>query len=102
MEEELHKRIISQEKAISALARAIRRSRAGLKSPARPDRQPLFLGPTGVGKTEVARTLANFLFGSDKALIRFDKVGVHGEALGVEADRLVRLRDTWATKRAAS
>src|SRR5487761_109089 len=72
VEEELHKRIISQEKAISALARAIRRSRAGLKSPARPIGSFLFLGPTGVGKTEMARTLAHFLFGSDKALIRFD------------------------------
>jgi ATP-dependent Clp protease ATP-binding subunit ClpC len=72
VEEELHKRIISQDKAISALARAIRRSRAGLKSPHRPIGSFLFLGPTGVGKTEVARTLANFLFGSDKALIRFD------------------------------
>jgi ATP-dependent Clp protease ATP-binding subunit ClpC len=72
VEEELHKRIISQEKAISALARAIRRSRAGLKSPNRPIGSFLFLGPTGVGKTEVARALANFLFGSDKSLIRFD------------------------------
>ena len=72
VEEELHKRVISQEKAISALARAIRRSRAGLKSPHRPIGSFLFLGPTGVGKTEMARTLANFLFGSDKALIRFD------------------------------
>jgi ATP-dependent Clp protease ATP-binding subunit ClpC len=72
VEEELHKRVISQDKSISALARAIRRSRAGLKSPNRPIGSFLFLGPTGVGKTEVARTLANFLFGSDKALIRFD------------------------------
>jgi ATP-dependent Clp protease ATP-binding subunit ClpC len=72
VEEELHKRIVSQEKAISALARAIRRSRAGLKSPNRPIGSFLFLGPTGVGKTEMARTLAQFLFGSDKALIRFD------------------------------
>jgi ATP-dependent Clp protease ATP-binding subunit ClpC len=72
VEEELHKRVISQEKAISALARAIRRSRAGLKSPHRPIGSFLFLGPTGVGKTEMARTLAQFLFGSDKALIRFD------------------------------
>jgi ATP-dependent Clp protease ATP-binding subunit ClpC len=72
VEEELHKRIISQEKAIGALARAIRRSRAGLKSPNRPIGSFLFLGPTGVGKTEMARTLANFLFGSDKALVRFD------------------------------
>jgi ATP-dependent Clp protease ATP-binding subunit ClpC len=72
IEEELHKRVISQEQAIRALARAIRRSRAGLKAPARPIGSFLFLGPTGVGKTEVARALANFLFGSDKSLIRFD------------------------------
>jgi ATP-dependent Clp protease ATP-binding subunit ClpC len=72
VEEELHKRVIAQDKAISALARAIRRSRAGLKNPARPIGSFLFLGPTGVGKTEVARTLAQFLFGSEKSLIRFD------------------------------
>ena len=72
MEEELHKRVISQEKAISALARAVRRSRAGLKSPRRPVGSFVFLGPTGVGKTELARALANFLFGSDTALVRFD------------------------------
>ncbi len=72
IEEELHKRVISQEKAISALSRAIRRSRAGLKSPKRPSGSFLFLGPTGVGKTEVARALADFLFGSEKSLIRFD------------------------------
>src|SRR5213594_1050636 len=72
IEEELHKRVISQEKAISALARAIRRSRAGLKSPKRPSGSFLFLGPTGAGKTEVARALAEFLFGSEKSLIRFD------------------------------
>jgi ATP-dependent Clp protease ATP-binding subunit ClpC len=72
IEDELHRRVISQEKAISALARAIRRSRAGLKSPKRPAGSFLFLGPTGVGKTEVARALAEFLFGSEKSLIRFD------------------------------
>jgi ATP-dependent Clp protease ATP-binding subunit ClpC len=72
IEEELHKRVISQDQAISALARSIRRSRAGLKSPKRPAGSFLFLGPTGVGKTEVARALAEFLFGSEKALIRFD------------------------------
>ena len=72
IEEELHKRVISQDKAIGALARAIRRSRAGLKSPNRPVGSFLFLGPTGVGKTEVARSLAHFLFGTEKALIRFD------------------------------
>jgi len=72
MEDELHKRVISQDKAISALSRAIRRSRAGLKSSKRPAGSFLFLGPTGVGKTEVARALADFLFGSEKSLIRFD------------------------------
>jgi ATP-dependent Clp protease ATP-binding subunit ClpC len=72
IEVELHKRIISQARAITALARAIRRSRAGLKAPGRPVGCFLFLGPTGVGKTEVARRLAEFLFGSEKSLIRFD------------------------------
>ena len=72
MEAELHGRVISQELAISALARAIRRSRAGLKSPHRPVGSFIFLGPTGVGKTELARALANVLFGSDTALVRFD------------------------------
>ncbi|MEO6213222.1 MAG: ATP-dependent Clp protease ATP-binding subunit, partial [Vicinamibacterales bacterium] len=72
MEEELHRRVISQDRAISALARAIRRSRAGLKSPNRPVGSFIFLGPTGVGKTELARAIANFLFGSDHSLIRFD------------------------------
>jgi ATP-dependent Clp protease ATP-binding subunit ClpC len=72
IESELHRRIISQESAISALARAIRRSRAGLKNPNRPIGSFLFLGPTGVGKTEVARSLADFLFGSERAMIRFD------------------------------
>jgi ATP-dependent Clp protease ATP-binding subunit ClpC len=72
MEQELHRRVVSQEKAISAISRAIRRSRAGLKNPNRPVGSFVFLGPTGVGKTELARALANFLFGSDHALIRFD------------------------------
>ena len=72
MEQELHRRVISQERATSAVSRAIRRSRAGLKNPNRPVGSFMFLGPTGVGKTELARALANFLFGSDNALIRFD------------------------------
>ncbi len=72
MEEELHKRVVSQDTAITALSRAIRRSRAGLKSPSRPVGCFLFLGPTGVGKTEVARRLAEFLFGSERSLVRFD------------------------------
>src|SRR5437867_1779797 len=72
MEEELHKRLVSQDKAIAALSRAIRRSRAGLKSPRRPVGSFLFLGPTGVGKTEMAKSLAAFLFGSENAMIRLD------------------------------
>jgi ATP-dependent Clp protease ATP-binding subunit ClpC len=72
IELELHRRVVSQRPAISALARAIRRSRAGLKSPHRPVGSFLFLGPTGVGKTEVARSLAEFLFGSERSMIRFD------------------------------
>jgi ATP-dependent Clp protease ATP-binding subunit ClpC len=72
MEAYLHERIVGQQESISALSRAIRRSRAGLKSPNRPIGSFIFLGPTGVGKTEVARTLAEFLFGSEKALLRFD------------------------------
>ena len=72
MEADLHRRVVSQGKAISALSRAIRRSRAGLTNPNRPVGSFIFLGPTGVGKTELARALANFLFGSDASLIRFD------------------------------
>lgn len=72
IESELHKSIVSQRPAISALARAIRRSRAGLKNPKRPIGAFLFLGPTGVGKTEVARTLAKYMFLSEASLIRFD------------------------------
>ena len=72
MEAELHKRIIAQEPAVEVVSRAIRRSRAGLKDPKRPMGSFLFLGPTGVGKTEVARTLAAFLFGDENALLRFD------------------------------
>jgi ATP-dependent Clp protease ATP-binding subunit ClpC len=72
MEEELHRRLVSQDRAIGSLCKAIRRSRAGLKSPRRPVGSFLFLGPTGVGKTETARALASFLFGSDNAMIRLD------------------------------
>jgi len=72
MEVELHKRIISQEDAIKAVSQSIRRTRAGLKDPKRPSGSFIFLGPTGVGKTELAKTLANFLFGDDDALISLD------------------------------
>ena len=72
IEEELHNRVINQDQALSAIARAIRRSRVGLRSPNRPAGSFLFLGPTGVGKTEVARSLAAFLFATERSLIRFD------------------------------
>ena len=72
MEEELHKRVIGQEAAITAVSRAIRRARAGIKDPKRPAGSFIFLGPSGVGKTELARTLAEFLFGDESALIQID------------------------------
>ncbi len=72
IEDELHKRVVSQDRAISALARAIRRTRAGLRDSKRPVGSFMFLGPTGVGKTEVARGLAELLFGSERHLIRVD------------------------------
>ena len=72
MEEDLHKRIVGQDEAIAAVSRAIRRSRVGLKSRKQPIGSFIFLGPTGVGKTELARTLASFLFDSEDALIRVD------------------------------
>jgi ATP-dependent Clp protease ATP-binding subunit ClpC len=72
MEEALHKRIIGQDEAIIAISRAVRRARAGLKDPRRPVGSFIFLGPTGVGKTELTKTLAEFLFGSEDALIQLD------------------------------
>ena len=72
MESDLHRRVVSQDKAISAISRAIRRSRAGLKNPNRPVGSFIFLGPTGVGKTELARALAEFMFDSEQAMVRID------------------------------
>ncbi len=72
MEDELHKRVIGQDAAIEAVSKAIRRSRAGLKDPKRPTGSFIFLGPSGVGKTELARTLAEFLFGDEEAMVRID------------------------------
>ena len=72
MEDELHRRVIGQDQAIKALSQAIRRTRAGLKDPKRPGGSFIFAGPSGVGKTELSRTLAQFLFGSDDALIQLD------------------------------
>jgi ATP-dependent Clp protease ATP-binding subunit ClpB len=78
MEEALHQRVIGQDEAVSAVANAIRRSRAGLSDPNRPIGSFLFLGPTGVGKTELARALADFLFDDAKAMVRID-MGEYGE-----------------------
>jgi ATP-dependent Clp protease ATP-binding subunit ClpC len=72
MEDELHKRVIGQDVAITAVSKAIRRSRAGIKDPKRPAGSFIFLGPSGVGKTELARTLAEFLFGDEEAMVRID------------------------------
>jgi ATP-dependent Clp protease ATP-binding subunit ClpC len=72
MEEELHRRIVGQDEAIAALAKAVRRARAGLKDPRRPIGSFIFLGPTGVGKTELAKALAEFMFGSEEALLQLD------------------------------
>ena len=72
LEQELHGRIIGQEEAVSAVAEAVRRARAGLADPSRPDGSFLFLGPTGVGKTELARALAEALFGDENLMVRFD------------------------------
>jgi ATP-dependent Clp protease ATP-binding subunit ClpC len=72
MEERIHERLINQEEAVKAISEAIRRSRSGLKDPRRPIGSFLFLGPTGVGKTELARTLAWFLFDDENAMVRLD------------------------------
>src|SRR5690606_6926564 len=72
MEDELHRRIIGQHDAITAVSKAIRRTRAGLKDPRRPAGSFIFLGPSGVGKTETAKALAQFLFGQEDALIQLD------------------------------
>src|SRR5262249_43740980 len=72
MEGALHKRIIGQHEAIEAISKAVRRARAGLKDPRRPIGSFMFLGPTGVGKTELTKALAEFLFGSEEALVQLD------------------------------
>src|SRR5213082_233665 len=77
MEDELHKRIIGQEDAVKAVSQAIRRTRAGLKDPKRPSGSFIFAGPSGVGKTELSKALANFLFGDDDALIQIDMGEFH-------------------------
>jgi len=77
MEDEIHKRIIGQKEAVAAVSKAIRRTRAGLKDPKRPSGSFIFAGPSGVGKTELSKALANFLFGDDDALIQIDMGEFH-------------------------
>ncbi|HEY8374148.1 MAG TPA: ATP-dependent Clp protease ATP-binding subunit [Pseudonocardiaceae bacterium] len=72
LEEQLHRRVVGQDEAVTAVARAVRRARAGMADPGRPDGSFLFLGPTGVGKTELARALAEALFGDEERMVRFD------------------------------
>ena len=72
MEDALHGRVIGQQEAIETISKAVRRARAGLKDPKRPIGSFIFLGPTGVGKTEFAKALAEFMFGSEDALIKMD------------------------------
>src|SRR5947208_8507553 len=77
MEDELHKRVVGQQQAIKAVSQAIRRTRAGLKDPKRPGGSFIFAGPSGIGKTELAKTLAEFLFGDEDALIQLDMSEFH-------------------------
>ena len=100
MEDDLHKRVIGQSEAVEAVSKAIRRARAGFKDKNRPVGSFLFLGPTGVGKTELAKALAENMFGDERALIRFDMSEYMEKHT---ASRLVaRLRVMLATKKAAS
>jgi len=100
MEDELHRRVIGQDVAIKSLSQAIRRTRAGLKDPERPGGSFIFAGPSGVGKTELAKTLAEFLFGDEDALIQLDMSEYMDKHT---VSRLFAPRPaTWATRRAAS
>ncbi len=101
MEDEMHKKVISQHEAINAIAKAVRKSRAGLKDPKRPIGTFIFAGPTGVGKTLLAKKLAEFMFGDENALVQLD-MSEYMEKHNVEADLVGALRAISATKRAAS
>ena len=87
MEEAIVKRVVGQAEAVTAVSTAVRRARAGLQDPNRPIGSFMFLGPTGVGKTELAKALAEFLFDDEHAIIRIDMTRIYGEALGRAADR---------------
>ena len=99
LEEKLHQRVVGQDDAVTAVAKAIRRSRVGLKDPKRPIGSFLFLGPTGVGKTELCKTLAESMFGDENAMVRID-MSEYMEKHTVS--RLIGSPAMWATRRAAS
>ena len=100
LEEALHRRVVGQEEAAVGVARAIRRGRVGLKEPGRPTGRFSFLGPTGVGKTELCKALAATLFGSEEALLRFD-MSEYMESTPSPASSAHR-RAMWATRRGAA
>jgi ATP-dependent Clp protease ATP-binding subunit ClpC len=100
MEGELHKRVIGQHEAIEAVSDAIRRSRSGLRDPRRPMGSFIFVGPTGVGKTELAKALAEYMFGSEDAIVRVD-MSEYGERHTV-ARMIGSPLGMWATTRADS
>ena len=104
LEEELHKRVIGQDQAIEAVSDAIRRSRAGLQDPKRPIGSFIFLGTTGVGKTELAKALADYLFDDENMMTRIDIVSIcpSTRRSSPPRDSSVHLRDTWATMKADS
>lgn len=100
LEDKLHERVVGQDEAVSAVASAIRRSRAGLADPEKPIGSFLFLGPTGVGKTELAKALAEYLFDTERAMVRID-MSEYMEKFSVQ--RLIGApRDTWGMTRAVS
>jgi ATP-dependent Clp protease ATP-binding subunit ClpC len=105
MEDELHKRVVGQEQSITAVSKAIRRTRAGLKDPKRPSGSFIFLGPSGVGKTELAKTLAEYLFGDENSLIHLDMseyMEKHTVSRLVGSPRLRGLRRGWSAHRAGA
>jgi ATP-dependent Clp protease ATP-binding subunit ClpC len=96
LEKDLHKSVIGQDQAVTAVAKAIKRSRVGLRDPKRPIGSFLFLGPTGVGKTELSKTLAKTMFGREEDLIRVDMSEIYGESQFITI--IGSLRDMWDWK----